>query len=293
MSEQAPWHRYFGMSWMSLLHGRPATVEMEKDLTVQEQRLDVLVLRKEGELGVRLPDGFEPLAPHNLITFKSYRDTLGGRAMNELIGHLMAYQKLVSPSTDDLLPDEHFRLFAVCVRSPRELRWWTGVTRVSEGVYEAPHYTGFIRIIVVHELPQQEQNAVLHLFSAKSEMVEFGIDHARFLYGIGPVLRELLLKYKLEGAMPNALEELAQKFYDEVAKELPEEKRLELARELSEEKRLELARELPTEKRLEGIAASDRLKGLPVEELLAAIPPEVREELLRRARGPAAPPDAK
>jgi len=34
-----------------------------------------------------LPDGFEDLAKHNLLTFKSHRESLGGWALCELVGH--------------------------------------------------------------------------------------------------------------------------------------------------------------------------------------------------------------
>jgi hypothetical protein len=122
MNEQTPWHRFFGLAWMDFFRDRPAKVEMEFDLSVQQQRLDVLVIRMEGELAVQLPDGFNPLAAHNLISFKSHKDKLDGWALNELVGHYAAYRKLASPSTTkELLPEGDFRLFAVCVRFPREL----------------------------------------------------------------------------------------------------------------------------------------------------------------------------
>src|SRR5205085_9987064 len=125
----------------------------------KQQRLDVVVLRREAApLPCRLPDGFEPLAAHNLITFKSYQEALDGWALNELIGHYVNYRKQVSPSMQNLLPEANFRLFAVCVRFPQALARQAALERVQSGVYEAPHFTGAIRLIVVHELPQQEHN---------------------------------------------------------------------------------------------------------------------------------------
>jgi len=39
-------------------------------LSLKKQILDVAILRKRpGELLLRLPDGFDNLAPHNLVTF--------------------------------------------------------------------------------------------------------------------------------------------------------------------------------------------------------------------------------
>lgn len=57
--------------------GLPVTVELVKDLSLRRQLLDVIILRKELlPLPCRLPEGFEDLAPHNLISFKSYQEPL-------------------------------------------------------------------------------------------------------------------------------------------------------------------------------------------------------------------------
>ena len=77
MEGQRPWHRLFGLTWTDFFTGLPVTVEMEKDLSLKKQLLDVLLIRKEAEiLNCRLPDGFEDLAPYNLVTFKSHVEKL-------------------------------------------------------------------------------------------------------------------------------------------------------------------------------------------------------------------------
>ena len=79
MDAQRPWHRLFGLSWMDFFRGLPVHVELEKDLSLKQQLLDVVLIRKEtASLPCRLPDGFEDLATHNLITFKSYQEALDG-----------------------------------------------------------------------------------------------------------------------------------------------------------------------------------------------------------------------
>jgi len=66
------WHRLFGLLLTDFFAGSPFDVELEKDLSLKKQILDVAILRKRpGELLLRLPDGFDPLAPRNLLTFKS------------------------------------------------------------------------------------------------------------------------------------------------------------------------------------------------------------------------------
>src|SRR4051812_50067807 len=108
--EPMPWHRLFGLSWADFFRGTAVRVELEKDLSHKQQLLDFVLLRKgAGALPRRLPDGFEDLAAHNLLTFKSSKDTLDGWALDELVGHYVNYRKQVSPSMQDLLPEGDFR----------------------------------------------------------------------------------------------------------------------------------------------------------------------------------------
>src|SRR3979409_1217250 len=92
------WHRLFGLLLTDFFTDSPFTVEVERDLSQQQQFLDVgMVRRGPGRFPERLPDGLEDLTAHNLITFKSHHETLDDWAMKELIGHYVAYRKMVSP----------------------------------------------------------------------------------------------------------------------------------------------------------------------------------------------------
>ena len=52
-------------------------VELEKDMTIQEQFLDVVILRKsEGKPPPPLPDGLENLSVYNLLSYKSLNEPL-------------------------------------------------------------------------------------------------------------------------------------------------------------------------------------------------------------------------
>ena len=116
------WHRLFGLLLADFFTDSPFTVEVERDLSAQQQFLDVVILRRgRGRFVGRLPDGLDGLAAHNLISFKSHREALDGWAMKELVGHYVAYRKLVSPSPSGLLPEERFRLYAMCARFPHNL----------------------------------------------------------------------------------------------------------------------------------------------------------------------------
>ena len=116
------WHRLFGLLLTDFFTGSPFVVEVERDLSQQQQLLDVVIVRRRrGKFGAALPDGLGNLAEHNLITFKSHREALDDWAVRELVGHYVAYRKLVSPSPSDLLAEDRFRLYAVCARFPHNL----------------------------------------------------------------------------------------------------------------------------------------------------------------------------
>ena len=272
MEEQRPWHRLFGLSWMDFFRGLPVSVEMEKDLSLKQQRLDLVILRKESAaLPCRLPDGFEDLAAYNLITFKSYQEALDGWALNELLGHYVSYRKQVSPSMQKLLPEEDFRLFAVSVRFPHQLAQQVALVPVRPGVYEVRHFTGKLRLVVVHQLPQEQHNAMLHLFSARADLVRYGAEHYRVHSPeTTTLLYQLFQRYLKEvPLMPDQLETLMRETIDEILNKMPAEERL---------------KGLPAEELRKRLSPEERLEGLSPDELLAALSPEAREALARRLK---------
>src|SRR5437899_1185185 len=171
------WHRLFGLVLSDFFAGSPFVVELEKDLSMKKQLLDVVILRKgRGQFTGRLPDGLDNLATHNLITFKSHQEALDDWALKELTGHYVNYRKQVRPP-EALLPEEDFRLYAVCSWFPHNLAGVVALQPLQEGVYECRRGTDAIRVIVLGELPAQKHNAILHLLSAKPELVRFGAEN--------------------------------------------------------------------------------------------------------------------
>src|SRR5947209_8280606 len=131
------WHRLFGLLLTDFFSGSPFVVEVERDLSVQQQLLDVVIVRRgRGRFAGRLPDGLDGLLAHNLITFKSHREALDGWAMKELVGHYVAYRKLVSPSPSGLLAEDQFGLYAVTARYPHNLSGQVPWQRLQAGVYD-------------------------------------------------------------------------------------------------------------------------------------------------------------
>jgi hypothetical protein len=277
------WHRLFGLLLTDLFTDSPFAVEVERDLSVQQQLLDVVIVRRgRGRFAGRLPDGLEGLRPHNLLTFKSHHEALDGRAIRELVGLDVAYRKLVSPSPSEQLPDDQFGVYAVAARFPHNLAGQVPWQRVQAGVYDCRWGTDTIRVIVAGELPRAAHNAPLHLFSASPELVAFGSGaYRRRSEDTSGLLRQLFERFREEGlivayTMEDFRRDYAKEHFDELT---PEQQREALAR-LSPERRRELLQALLAEERREV------LRSLPPEELLGALSAEqIREYLDRRTAG--------
>ncbi|MBY0230175.1 MAG: hypothetical protein K2W96_12910, partial [Gemmataceae bacterium] len=99
--------------------GQPVKVEVELDLSLKLQLLDVALIRLKGKLGIEMPDGFDDLGAHNLITFKSFQETLDEWALEELLSYWVDYRKQAGPDMRDLPALDQFRRYAVCARFPQ------------------------------------------------------------------------------------------------------------------------------------------------------------------------------
>ena len=138
------WHRLFGLALTDLFTDSPYQVELEKDLSLRQQFLDIVIVKKgEGKLTTVLPDGFDNLGEHALITYKSLREPLDDWTLKELTGHYANYRKQISG--DALLPEEIFRLYAVATRFPRKLSTQVAMQHVQSGVYIVQRGTDQIR----------------------------------------------------------------------------------------------------------------------------------------------------
>jgi hypothetical protein len=248
-------------------------VELEKELSVQEQFLDVIIIRQEsGKPIEEVPDGLENLGEHNVLTYKSLHQPVDSWTIDELVGHYVNYRKLVSPTADKLLPIEQFRLYAVSTRYPQKLETEASLHLVKAGVYEVQWGSHAIRVIVLSRVPEAPRNAVWQLFSAIPEKVLYGAAHYRWRQSEDrKLIRDLHQKYQVEGiTMPYTLEDYHR------------DSTMEYLRSLSPEELLkalpikELLKALPPEERLKGLPPEERLKGLPPEERLKGLPPKER-----------------
>jgi hypothetical protein len=249
------WHRLFGMLLTDFFTDSPYAVDVERDLSQQQQFLDVVIVRRRrGKFAGALPDGLTDLAEHNLITFKSFHEALDAWAMRELIGSYVAYRKLVSPSPSDLLPEDRFRLYAVCARFPQNLTGQIPWHEQQAGVYDCRWGVDTVRVIVAGQLPRAAQNAPLHLFSATPELIAFGSSaYRRRSEATSLLLGQLFAKLRAEDfAMSYTMEDFKRDYVKEHFAHLTPEERKEA------------------------------LKALPLEERLADLPPEQIRQYLEQ-----------
>jgi hypothetical protein len=104
MSDPKPFHRIFGLALFDSFQGTPITVTPEIDLSLKQQFLDLALIRPGPDPIPRpLPDGFEDLGAHNLVTFTSYQESLSAWALCEEVCHYVNYRN--STETSILLYD--------------------------------------------------------------------------------------------------------------------------------------------------------------------------------------------
>ncbi len=168
-----------GSSSGSFPHDRSLILEArEKDLSLKRQYLDVVIVERENEdpdlSGIC--DGFDNLSRHNLLSYKSKRQSLNlnAWALEELVGHYVNYRKVLG---ERQTKSEDIRLYAVSTRYPRNLLSITSAREVKAGVFEIRVLSRKIRILVLSRLPLAQQNAVLAFFSFDAEKVRFALEN--------------------------------------------------------------------------------------------------------------------
>jgi hypothetical protein len=200
--QKTDWHRLLGLIFTDFFTGSAWNVELEKDLSMKRQLLDIIILRHDGGgLIDPLPDGLEGMKKHNLLTFKSIREPLDDWVLKELTGHYVNYRKQISPSFNDLYPEDQFQLYGITARYPKKLfSQLPELTKVQEGVYDIRRGSDNIRLIVLNEIPHARHNAIWHLFSGIPGEVEFAARQYRGkTQEISTVLNSLFDNYNLEG----------------------------------------------------------------------------------------------
>lgn len=215
---------------------------------------------------VELPVGLENLTEHNLLTYKSLRESLDDWTIEELIGYYSNYRKIVSPSLDKLLPVEHFQLYAVSTRYPNHLlNSKIKFQEIQQGVFDLEWANRLIRLIVLTQIELTERNAFWLLFSGKAQEFTYANQHYQWRCpSERAVLNQLYELYRCRGGvMPYTMEDFNRDFTEEHLHLLSPEERLKgLPPEV-------VFRQFSPEERLRDLPLEERLKGLSIEEIRA------------------------
>ena len=277
------WHLIFAVMLMDSLSPHPFDVIQEFDLSGVGQRLDLAVIVREeqaqGETACPdQPVGLDDLAPHNLFTFKSLRESLNYGSMLELIWYYVSYAKhLNSEDWRQYLetPQPSIRVIAVTMRLPHWLRpdQNENQRRITAGVYEVDTQLGLVlRVIVTRETEQIPRNALWQLLSANPEQVQYGVEcYERQSMAFCDVVEILRRYYQMEGVeVPYTLEDYERKA------------RQRLIARLTTEDLEEIIKTIPKELFISAFSKEERLAGLSKEERLAGLSKEERRELAQQ-----------
>jgi len=290
------WHHLFGLTLKDYLSDSDYEVELEKSLVLQQQYLDIVIIKKsEGKPLQKTLDGLDNLSQHNLLTYKSLRELLNAWTINELISSYVIYRKQVTPFSDQLLPSESFRLYAVCTRSPQQLTSQLkkrqksmiadldielatlnaiskqAIKAIVPGVYDISWGTNVVRLIVTSLVSRQEHNALWHLYSGVAENFVYGNSHYRWHYERGrQLLNQLYEMYSREEiVMPYTWEDFDRDYAKAHVHLLSPEERLD---------------GLVASEVLSRFAASERLSGLKPAERLSGLTPQQIEDYLKQLK---------
>jgi hypothetical protein len=273
------WHRLFGITLIDYFTNTKYHVELEKELSHKQQRLDVIIIEQtKGPPLVEVPDGLENLSKYNLLTYKSHHQPLDAWTIDELLGHYVNYRKQESPSLNKLLPLKTFRFYAVSTRYPSKLAREVTLQKLQPGVYVTVWGPHEVRVIVLSRIPKAARNTLWHLFSGVLDKVEYARTHHHWretdpreiltqMYEqyIG---EEVFMSYTMENFRRDS-----KRYFLAKVKENP----AELLQELSPEERL---KGLSPEDRLKGLSPDDFIKRLSPEDLIKRLSPEVLDALI-------------
>jgi len=263
------WHELFGLNLKDFFFQSNFEVKTEQNMSFQAQYVDVLIISKsEGKPLTQVPDGFEFLKEHNILTYKSLNQSLDQWTIVEILGHYVNYRKTVT-TNNKLLPQSKFQVFAVCTSYPQKLlgfekHFGQEIQKIKQGVYKITSpFIGSIIILVLSRMAQQEQNALWQLFSGHGQGFKYGDVHYQWRVPMDKSLLNQLyqLYLKEEVKMPYTFEEFHRDYTMPFIESLPFEMRL---------------KGIPTQERLKGLAPDDRLKGLAPDDRLKGLAPDDR-----------------
>jgi len=106
--DNTKWHRLLVMVSMPLYEILGFETQAEVDLSLKKQLVDLLVIKKKKEninysaLPKIFWEAFDNLNNYNLITFKTYSESLNSAAIEEFYGHFTNYLKINKINRNDV-----------------------------------------------------------------------------------------------------------------------------------------------------------------------------------------------
>jgi hypothetical protein len=274
------WHDLMGLGLTDLFKGSNFEVKTEQNMSVKPQYVDILIISKSsGNPLSKLPDGFEFLKDHNILTYKSLNESLNQWAIVEVLGYYASYRKIVSPK-EKLLPQSKFQVYAICTNYPQKLlgseqNFGHHIEKIKAGVYKiSSPLIGSLIILVLSRMALQTQNALWQLFSGHAQGFQYGNSHYQWHDPQDKsLLNQLYLLYlKEEVDMPYTFEDFHRDYTMPFIESLPVEVRLkgippeEVFKQFSPE---EVFKQFLPEEVFKQFTPDERLKGLTPSEIEA------------------------
>ena len=167
--QRTQWHRLLGRLLELALTPVGVSVETEVQIASDPPRVDILLLRREGdawtpEQKALLPDGVrDSRAGYILLEFK-YSESLTLEGVLQGLGYAYFFR------TGRRLSREDVAMFILSARTPRKgrLAELGYVAGEAPGVYDGANiYTGQTRLLVLNELEDAPHNAFIKLFASR------------------------------------------------------------------------------------------------------------------------------
>ena len=229
-SQRINWHNVFSRVLKHRWTPLGLTVLSEYEVVKHPLKIDVVVIRKEKEplspeKLAQLPDGIrENLKEHNLIDFKSIRESYSRQALKKTEAYATHYEE------EERINVEQLSIFSVAAMTPKklltEMRDW--VEMQSNGVYRFRLPFRDVILLVPNEMDKSEANDVLELFASQRDRYLSAIRHMASnsiwfsLKGIFNIFSQRLGKELTMSGL--TLDQLAEEFEKEMMEDITPEK---------------------------------------------------------------------
>jgi hypothetical protein len=108
------------------------------------------------------------------------------------------YRKQASPSLDNLLHEDQFRLFGITSRFPEKLAKQIVLEEKQAGVYDIFVGTLQVRLLAIRQMADEPANAILKLFSVVPAQIEYACEHYRPRADTTGMVDKLIRMYRKE-----------------------------------------------------------------------------------------------